>query len=537
MNKDSSPRPAAKRRVGWRVPLLVLLVVASIVARHLYYRYVWEYTGPKIPIGKDTTFVTEPVDAEGYLDFESALNSRLKQGITPKTNANVLIWKALGPRPEGGMGMPSEYFEQLGIDEPPANGDYLVGLTPFLIEQQKSPVSRVGIVGEQLARARNRPWLATDFPQLASWLKINEKALAVAREATRRPDYFNPLVSKRINGKATGLISALLPSVQKCREIASALCASAMLRVGEGKFDEAWKDLLACHRLGRLVGRGATLIDALVGIAIDQIASAADLAYLERTKLSAGQIGDRLNDLRSLPELPNLADKVDLGERFMFLDTLQLIRRGKFDGLGIAGLLKEQLTPRKLDRIDWTPAFRNGMKMYDRIAEASRLPDRVERLQQLSEIEAELAQRGKESQNNDLSSDMFSSVPSESVGTSIGNVMIGLFVPANTKFQNAVDRAQQTQRNLQLAFALAAYRADHGSYPAKLDDLSPKYVPSIPNDLFCGAALVYRPDEKGYLLYSVGVNGIDEGGRTADDESKGDDIAVRMPLPEIKEKK
>src|SRR5262249_55523024 len=105
------------------------------------------------------------------------------------------------------------------------------------------------------------------------------------------------------------------------------------------------------------------------------------------------------------------------------------------------------------------------------------------------------------------------------------------------KVQNAHDRIEQVQRNLQVAFALAAYHRDHKGYPAKLDDLALRYLAAIPNDLFCGKALVYRPSAKGYLLYSVGVNGQDEGGRSADDDPAGDDLAVRMPLPELKPKK
>ena len=56
----------------------------------------------------------------------------------------------------------------------------------------------------------------------------------------------------------------------------------------------------------------------------------------------------------------------------------------------------------------------------------------------------------------------------------------------------------------------------------------------MPDDLFSGRALVYRPTEKGYLLYSVGANGKDEGGRWQDDDLPGDDLRVRMPLPQVK---
>src|SRR2546430_914313 len=55
----------------------------------------------KFTMSKETTFVTEPVDKDGYIDYVAALNDRLRQGVTPENNANVLIWKALGPRPEG----------------------------------------------------------------------------------------------------------------------------------------------------------------------------------------------------------------------------------------------------------------------------------------------------------------------------------------------------------------------------------------------------------------------------------------------------
>ena len=82
-----------------------------------------------------------------------------------------------------------------------------------------------------------------------------------------------------------------------------------------------------------------------------------------------------------------------------------------------------------------------------------------------------------------------------------------------------------------LAFALAAYRADHGSYPAKLADLKPKYVAEVPQDIFSAAELHYKPDGAGYLLYSVGVNGKDDGGRTMDERKDGedcDDLAIRI---------
>src|SRR5262245_25009225 len=118
-------------------------------------------------------------------------------------------------------------------------------------------------------------------------------------------------------------------------------------------------------------------------------------------------------------------------------------------------------------------------------------------------------------------------------GTTLGNVMMGLLATAVTKVQASVDRREQVYRNLQIAFALAAYQRDNTRYPDSLDALTPKYLAKIPNDLFTDKPLIYRKTDSGYSLYSFGPDGKDDEGRGNDDDPKGDDIGVRMPLPKL----
>ena len=118
----------------------------------------------------------------------------------------------------------------------------------------------------------------------------------------------------------------------------------------------------------------------------------------------------------------------------------------------------------------------------------------------------------------------------------IGDVLISQVMPAGRKVQNVYDRVEQEERNVHVAFALAVYHREHGRYPVKLDDLAPKYLAAVPDDLFSGKAIIYRPSQQGYLFYSVGVNGRDEGGSWFDDDPPGDDLSVRMPLPAVKRK-
>src|SRR5262249_18606504 len=106
------------------------------------------------------------------------------------------------------------------------------------------------------------------------------------------------------------------------RQFAQVLVARAMLRTGEGEYDAAWQDLLACHRLGRLVGRGPTLVDALIGVAIEGLAAKGDIAYLEQIQADPKRIESCLHDLQKLPPLSEIADKVNLAERLTILEML-----------------------------------------------------------------------------------------------------------------------------------------------------------------------------------------------------------------------
>jgi hypothetical protein len=79
--------------------------------------------------------------------------------------------------------------------------------------------------------------------------------------------------------------------------------------------------------------------------------------------------------------------------------------------------------------------------------------------------------------------------------------------------------------------ALKKYRNTRGQYSEVLSDLVPDFVPSEPIDPFSGHPLKYVHQGESYLLYSVGANGIDDGGTTDYDEEfpyRDKDIVVRI---------
>jgi hypothetical protein len=66
---------------------------------------------------------------------------------------------------------------------------------------------------------------------------------------------------------------------------------------------------------------------------------------------------------------------------------------------------------------------------------------------------------------------------------------------------------------LQVDFALRAYQKKHGEFPQCLAVLAPEELPEVPGDPFTSGPLIYRNAVDGFVLYSVGRDGIDNGGK------------------------
>ncbi|HVU09385.1 MAG TPA: hypothetical protein VHG89_12655 [Verrucomicrobiae bacterium] len=84
---------------------------------------------------------------------------------------------------------------------------------------------------------------------------------------------------------------------------------------------------------------------------------------------------------------------------------------------------------------------------------------------------------------------------------------IGATVRKIASIQSSVDLAR-------VACALERYRLAHGNYPESLDTLAPQFMKKIPHDIIGDQPLHYRRTDDGqFILYSVGWNEKDDGGK------------------------
>jgi hypothetical protein len=493
-----------------------------------------------IKISTETTYLTKPLTKDGYIDYLAALNNQQREGVTVKNNAAVVFRRALGPAVIL-ESIRADHFKMLGIDPLPEEGAYFLALGKFLESRSdgKPDAEKVSGLYNRLAKAMKTPWKAKDAPELAAWLDANRKSLDAIVGGTHRPRFYAPLISPGEEGNDKDIpmmVSVLLPWLQEYREVSRALTARAMLNLGQGNVEQARADVLACHRFSRLVGQGPTLIDALVSIALHAVACQADTTIALHGKLTAEQALKYRAEFDSLPPLPKMIDKIDVAERYMYLDSVSTIARHGPDALtkltgtdsSAMSSLIAKLAANSL--IDWNIVMTMGNKYYDRHLAAAKMEDRAQRAAAIAKLDDEMqARRGEMAPASILKSLLLDLSPRKTAGRKMGAVFLALLGPALSATLHAEERAETKRRLTSLAFSIAAFRIDNQAYPKTLADLSPKYVKQLPTDPRTGKSFVYRRIKAGYILYGLGRNGKDDDGQTFDSKPHGDDIVVRTP--------
>jgi hypothetical protein len=109
-----------------------------------------------------------------------------------------------------------------------------------------------------------------------------------------------------------------------------------------------------------------------------------------------------------------------------------------------------------------------------------------------------------------------------------GGILAGLLLPASLNALHATLDADSTRGLVQLAVASTAYKAKHGKYPEKLSELVPEFVPEVPPDPYDGRPMRLRRGKDEFVIYSIGRNRKDDGGRPWDPEKQEGDLVFRL---------
>ncbi|MDB5347568.1 MAG: hypothetical protein JWP89_5945 [Schlesneria sp.] len=456
-------------------------------------------------ISRETTFVTAPVDSDGFVDYLAALNEHLREGMTVDNNAAVLFAR-------GGLGMGirtnrrARTLAILGVEE----SDLLVPGYDKWAERGDQKV---------LDQVIDQPWEGSQFPQVLEWLERNEAALRVIVEGTQCSRCYFPMLTDDNDEKL--VLHILLDMHQDSRDAAKCLVARAMLRMGRGQFEEAKRDLLACHRLSRLMGQTPNLICGLVCYEIDATAWRGDAALLRFTNLDAPAALEFQRALSELPPFPTIADNVDFVERIQLLDAVtSKWKVPSHSNLTIAFDECLRLCNQELDR--YVDALRPAT-----------FPQRDNALNSLIR-DLRIANQGFGDPSTYVSRVFAQNHSPEVFGRKVGQFYFTRLLPnigMSVKFET---KAKTRIALLRLGFAATAHYAEKGEYPDKLDDLSPRFISEIPRDPFSDGQFNYKNEGHAFLLQSLGADGEDDRVKPNVNQAPGDDLILFVTRPGAK---
>lgn len=500
----------------------ILLIIAAVLAAYLLYAY--------LPLGKqefvvspETTYATGPLRPDGTVDYLAYLNAQQAEGVTPENNAAVLLVDALGPDWLCSFNPPDEAKQQAYITEAlklmnhtPAAGPYYVSSDDWAEAQG---VDDPLYVWDELPEGAEDPekatlegvWTKAEFPAVAAWLADQKGPLDLVVEASRREACFVPLVGD-------SLLEIQVPALSKLRTVAKSLCRRALLRAGQGDPQGAVEDLLTIHRLARLTAE-PFLIHWLVSMASENLASSTAGILIVSDTLDAESARLYARSLSGLPERPTVARITRDGERLFALSYCQNAwRAGKFPEQGLLladmdGLSTWNLDMTKLMRIanDYYDGLAADMRgedlaghpVYRRIDTDDDEDEGLDKFLRLAGhdppgwfilVVRGLGRPGKSFFTRQVAQHLFTGGSILKRGRMLGN---------RTRVDGAVALA---------GMAVCAYQLANGDYPALLGDLVPEYLPAVPDDLYGEGPLKYRREDGGAVVWSIGEDGIDDGG-------------------------
>ncbi len=539
-----------KRRLFVLAAVLSAMGVATFIPRQGASEDPRAETVGLIRISKQTTHITDPRDEKGYVDYQAAINKEGNKGVTPANNAAVPIWQAFG-RQELVPELVPEYFRRLGMTPPPEEGEYYIDLEEFLEQEHlagggEDTVGALSAVREKAEEAYEKVfsgrWSPKKYPQVVRWLKRNERTVKLAHEASRRTQYYMPYITGSEEEEAT-LVMILLPGAIHSRTMARLLVIDGFALLEKGKLQEAEDNFLACHRLGRVCSKGGTVIEGLVGVAIDGIAIRGEMALVEHGGLSVEQLRSYQQQLDKLPPFASMVNKISKFERYTFLDiTQQLSRRGPGvldeligeNGEAPSPLLESVGKSVVGALVDWNIVMQMGNKVYDRIDKIGSIKSRSEREKKFAEFEKEIREMARHSGNAGalaqqllLKGKNVRQVASEQMGS----ILIAMIVPSVTKAVNVPERGMMNMQMAQTAMGLSMFHKQHGRYPARLEELAPVFIKKVPTDIYSGKSIRYIQRDDGFYLYCVGHNHQDDGGKSSYDSPDGDDMGYKVNFP------
>lgn len=356
--------------------------------------------------------------------------------------------------------------------------------------QVAKPTTERGPVHPDLLALRARP-PGTAVEDLRFLLDQNRVTLDELRTAAHRPHAQLNLGSQR---GQTEMFELLLPGLARLKSLMYPLRASAWTELSAGNPEAALQDVETMLKAGDAANSQPLLIIGLVRLALLDLTVQTIWAGLAEHHWQEPQLAALE---RRLAELNVVADmqRCLRGERVFATASMGLVPTGSKADPFFAD------DPVRLATRWWPAAFRYRNQLNIARAYQTLLIERFVPSSPSVRLEQTAAVRQLRTQYNSWTP---------------YNVFAVMLLPAVEKSLEKAATGQASVSLARIACALERHRLANGHYPEGLDALVPRLLDRLPPDPVNDQPLKYRreaPDR--FVLYSVGLDGKDDGGQPA----------------------
>ncbi|MCC6951442.1 MAG: hypothetical protein IT433_08340 [Phycisphaerales bacterium] len=318
-----------------------------------------------------------------------------------------------------------------------------------------------------------------------------------------------PRCVRPLDGEVARLIDVRFPELTTGREMGLALVAKMHLAAEPGGVEDLARWYRRSIKVANIQSQQPTLIDRLVSDAVFDEATEAARLIASRDDLSSATLDAMIASTRAMADIP-LPTRAMECERLSVLDTLRSLHdeNGRCIPTRVDALTRMSQGEAAAEPSEWMnllwwryPSLdltvARAEEHFKVIAEATASEPHA-RLAEPARLEMALETQAK---------------PADRV--------LRLLLPALSHFIARTDRSTCMRRATLVLLEVERYRAEHGRPPSSLDELGV----SRPKDPYSGLDFGYfipRPsaDPRPYLLYTVGIDGVDNEGAEASDREQ-----------------
>ncbi len=497
------------------IPLLLVLVGVCLTVAVIVYikprQAVLPLEAQKLEISKETTFFTGPLDADGHVDYFAAVNNTLRGEATPETNAVAALWQVAGQKPT------LTKFEDFSDEKFQA----LLGLTatpkPDVLWQNYGAwrlANQLDDRSEEHGPEAKQPWVqqpwqAEEHPEVAQWLRSQEKVFLIAEQASQRPHWYFPLMTKQHGSVQQIPYMAFHITVDQLiamKELFPALRARCMLQIGEANHTAAWQSLLTVARIACLMQTDRLYFDTYEGRRQFGHVPKLLLTYMERTPLTAAQLETMMAEWDQLPNrFTTMAEHFDQFVRPSLLLLVQQIQIGKLTGEHLGALYCKAISSH-LNTRNWNAIYQQLNERIDAFVRIGAVDDPAKAQAEFEQLKASENARYEAIHSNIIDELAFATglrgLTDDEFVTEMLHGTLRIYVNHEQFVNDTVKPAIA-----RLFLSLEHHRMIHGSYPENLTDLDAKLLPKA--DVFQKSIkqVSYSTLPKGYTLSSVPLSG------------------------------